>query len=273
MALVRKNSVWTAFAVGVVIGGVAVAWLWKAPEPAYAAERISLADLLARIEALEAKQAVDDEKLANVDTMPNGDLVIEGVNLHIRSGSGATAGEVNGRGNLIVGYNENADGSGSHNVIVGRDHTYSSYGGIVAGMDNEISGPYASVTGGRENTASDFASSVTGGSANTASGFASSATGGSSNVASGDFSNVGGGIGNMASGFGSSVSGGATNTASGFDSSVSGGKLNEASGDFSSVSGGQVNEASGSVSSVSGGDDRTATGHFDWVAGSLFEDD
>ncbi|HUG91426.1 MAG TPA: hypothetical protein VML55_11360, partial [Planctomycetaceae bacterium] len=108
MALVRKNSVWAAFAVGVVIGGVCVAWLWSTPRPAYAAERTSLADLEARIVALETL-------LANVSNDPNGDLVIEGVNLHLRSGSGATSGEVNGAGNLIVGYNEDSLGTGSHN--------------------------------------------------------------------------------------------------------------------------------------------------------------
>jgi len=49
------------------------------------------------------------------------------------SGSGATEGMINGLGNLIVGYNEdvgsNATRTGSHNLVVGIEHSYSSYAG------------------------------------------------------------------------------------------------------------------------------------------------
>jgi hypothetical protein len=153
----------------------------------------------------------------------------------------------NGLGNLIVGYNESRvvfggtdDRTGSHNVVVGEFNNFSSFGGLVVGGFNEISGQFASVSGGTANTASGFGSSVSGGSANTA---------------SGDFS---------------SVSGGAGNTASGFFSSVSGGLNNKASGNIASVSGGDENTASGDVSSVSGGSNRTAPGQFNWAAGPLF---
>lgn len=93
-------------------------------------------------------------------------VIFTGVNVHIRSGLGFTEDPGSGLGNLIVGYNEDLFGSsrtGSHNLVVGAGHGYSSWGGFVAGVGNTISGPYASVSGGAENTAGGYASSVSGG--------------------------------------------------------------------------------------------------------------
>jgi hypothetical protein len=106
-------------------------------------------------------------------------------------------------GNLIVGYNEfrgvGDDRSGSHNIVVGQQHNYSSIGGLVAGFGNTISGPYASVSGGSINTATGPAASVGGGTRNLASG-AFSWVSGSQNTASGAACSVSGGSGNLASG-------------------------------------------------------------------------
>ncbi len=92
---------------------------------------------------------------------------ISGINVQIVNDSGTTDGAVDGLGNLIVGYNElrglGDDRTGSHNLIVGDEHNYSSYGGLVAGHFNTISGLFASVSGGRSNTASGQYSSVSGG--------------------------------------------------------------------------------------------------------------
>jgi hypothetical protein len=147
------------------------------------------------------------------------EVIFEGCNVHVRSGSLATDAPVNGLGNLIIGYNEN-NGSdartGSHNLVIGRFHSYSSHAGLVAGVDNTVSGPDASVTGGAEN------------------------------VASGSYASVSGGQNNTASGAGASVSGGALNTAGmGTAASVSGGQLNTASGPTASVSGGRSRSATG----------------------------
>jgi hypothetical protein len=120
-------------------------------------------------------------------------LQFSGTNVQIVSGSGSTNGAVNGRGNLILGYDEpgfcevsgnplvpchsDADcagyqlhtcfmegpKTGSHNFIVGAAHGYSSYGGLVAGEGNNITGPYATVTGGWSNTAAGVLASVSGG--------------------------------------------------------------------------------------------------------------
>ena len=77
-------------------------------------------------------------------------IIFTGANIHVRNGSGSTEGAVNGKGNLIVGYNEYSieNRTGSHNMVVGPYHTYSSYGGLVAGFDNKITGDNASVSGG-----------------------------------------------------------------------------------------------------------------------------
>ena len=78
-------------------------------------------------------------------------LVASGCNVHITNGEGHTD-SINGLGNLIVGYDDNnakgVDKTGSHNVVVGAGHSYSSYGGLVAGFRNTASGNYASVSGG-----------------------------------------------------------------------------------------------------------------------------
>ena len=70
------------------------------------------------------------------------ELFITGANLHLLNGMGATQ-TTNGLGNLIVGYQALRNDpafpdvrTGSHNLIVGDRHSYSSYGGIVVGDFN-----------------------------------------------------------------------------------------------------------------------------------------
>src|SRR5215510_8635835 len=128
------------------------------------------------------------------------EVVITGANLRIVNGLGTTE-TTNGVGNLIVGYNESRQGNpdcsgstgsfctdthtGSHNVVVGQQNNFSSFGGLVVGEHNEISGTFASVSGGRNNAASGDSASVSGGSSNIASGASASVSGGGHNVASG----------------------------------------------------------------------------------------
>jgi len=249
-----------------------------------------------------------ETKLASVSTENGGDdVVFTGVNVHVRDGSGNTDGAVNGLGNLIVGYNEDvgddAVRSGSHNLIVGTEHSYTSYGGLVVGKSNTISGAFTTVSGGYSNTASGWYSSVSGGYSNTASGWSSSVSGGRYNIASGDYSSVLGGggetavDGNEAWAHYSVIGGGMSNTAGddgGNDrtvgeasavlagwanyatedfSSVSGGYSNTVSGWGSSISGGYENWTLGTYSSVSGGANGGVTGQYNWRAGDLFETD
>jgi hypothetical protein len=100
-------------------------------------------------------------------TGPN--ILFTGANIHIRSGSGSTADfeGLTGLGNLTIGYNENLAGTmartGSHNLAVGVNNGFSSYGGAVFGRSNEIKGSCATVTGGRFNKASADYAAVSGG--------------------------------------------------------------------------------------------------------------
>ena len=178
------------------------------------AQSPTVKQLLARVAALEATVAALQAKLAcvSVDDSPiNGlagpQFIFEGCNVHVRSGSGSTddGGALTGLGNLVVGYNEprlprqgpdETERTGSHNLIVGREHKYPSFGGFVAGMQNTVSGEESTVTGGSFNTASGLWSSVSGGESNAASAENASVSGGRNNVADEGFSTVSGGAGN-----------------------------------------------------------------------------
>jgi hypothetical protein len=54
----------------------------------------------------------------------------------------------------------------SHNLIMGVGNTRTSFAGIVVGMGNAITAPFATITGGHANTASGVFSSVSGGDGN-----------------------------------------------------------------------------------------------------------
>lgn len=183
-------------------------------------------------------------------TLPT--IVVTGANLQIVNGLGATNGHAddpastdpddvrtNGLGNLIVGYNEWGDDPtrrGSHNIVVGSDLDYSSFGGLVVGRSSEIGAPFASVSGGR-GRALGIASSVSGG----------------DGVASGDFSSVTGGLSGIASGYGASVLGGDNNEAAGESAVVVAGEGNFAGGAQSTVLGGRAHRALGPRSAIGGG--------------------
>ncbi|WP_456379887.1 hypothetical protein [Thiolapillus sp.] len=150
-----------------------------------------------RVATLEANNSVLETRLSVLETLlehfsREGDqIIIENANLHVRSGAGSTDAAPNGLGNVIIGYDEarqsgnsscslgqydnetdctSAGGtwalnhkSGSHNLVVGKAHNYSRYGGLVIGYWNTISGSYSAVSGGLGNTASGYYSAVSGG--------------------------------------------------------------------------------------------------------------
>jgi hypothetical protein len=206
-AICTGNSVWLEL----TVAGQAMAPRQRIGSVVFALKAGAVADHEERIAALEAL-------LANLSRQ--GDtLLLSGMNLQIVNGTGATDGAVNGTGNLIVGYNElrgdGDDRTGSHNMVVGKEHNFSSYGGFVAGSRNTLSNGYCSVSGGLSNTASGESASVSGGSGNTAIGTYASVSGGAANAASGLYATVSGGAANTASGDYSSVSGGYKHTAGG----------------------------------------------------------
>jgi hypothetical protein len=242
-----------------------------------AADLNIIVDHIKEIEAkLEHLQLVSGE----LNGLKGPHLIFEGVNVHVRSGAGSTndgtseedpATALTGLGNLVIGYNETLDSlerNGSHNLVVGSLHAYSSWGGFVAGLANSITAPSASVSGGHLNTAAGNSASVSGGVSNTAEGEGASVSGGLGNRANGVGASVSGGELNRADCEDNpntaieeracTVSGGASNEARGQAATVSGGEFNEASERYASVSGGQCNLASGRWSSISGGGDRSA---------------
>jgi hypothetical protein len=217
-----------------------------------------LVNLWGRVRALE-RTLTHVTSVTGAGGLP--EVRITGANLRLVNGLRATA-TTNGLGNLLVGYNEPRQGgnveTGSHNVVVGPGHNFSSFGGLVVGRQNEISGAFAAVSGGFDNTASGASAAVSGGIFNRASGESAAVSGGFDNTASASAASVSGGVGNTASGEGATVCGGHGNTASGHTAAISGG---------------QANTASGFTSAVSGGRNHTIRGDFDWVAGSLFADE
>jgi hypothetical protein len=190
-----------------------------------------------------------------------------GVNVQVVNGSGKTE-TTNGAGNVIIGYDETEPAdkqTGSHDLIVGNLQSFTSFGGILGGEANTISGPFASVTGGFGNEAKGRNSAVSGGEINTAEGEGGAVSGGELNKAIGIDSSVSGGFFNFATNNQSWVGGGEENQASGERSSVSGGAEDIASGKWASVSGGGGNTASGKGSSVTGEQNKKATKEFEWL--------
>ena len=217
-----------------------------------------------------------------------------GINVQVLNGSGSTASD-NGEGNLVIGYDERPGGqTGSHNLVLGSGQAYVTYGSILAGTDNTVSGhssvtlgyqnavnaAYSSITGGRSGSATAAYSSIQGGYDNRATanygavagGFNLAGTGSLGTApaycsTSGDFPEVTGGRSNQATGEDATVTGGQSNTASGTSAAVSGGEQSTASGEVTSISGGEAAEASAIGASVAGGYNNDATGAFASVSG------
>ena len=171
-------------------------------------QRDTLADLkdkLAAIKTLSTLTPFISVEKRTINGLKGPHVLLTGVNVHIRSSSGKThdGKSLMGLGNLVIGFNEEPsspkynpqiDRRGSHNLIIGEKHRYSSYGGLVAGSRNTIRKPGASVIAGTSNTANGDYASVTGGSGNVASGSAASVSGGQNNVVDGQSSSVSGGF-------------------------------------------------------------------------------
>lgn len=180
-------------------------------------------DAQERLSALETKTAPMSR--ARIDGQDS--IAFDAVNVYVRNGEGGTA-TTNGVGNLIVGYHEQPsvvrERSGSHNLVLGVEHDYSSYGGVIAGEWNNIAGEHALVLGGSNNHATGQFAVVVGGGVHTASGGYSTIAGGYSGQTLALGSTVVGGASNVASGDSSTVVGGSHNVAAGWHSSISGGK-------------------------------------------------
>ena len=129
--------------------------------------------LRAEVKGLRANTVLDLNGYLTFD-VSNGypTALFRGINVQIVNGTGDTQ-TINGMGNLIVGYNRPSNGSficsigtadseaacvasggvwaqshksGSHNIVGGDFNSYSSWGGLVLGLENALSAPYAAIT-------------------------------------------------------------------------------------------------------------------------------
>ena len=157
MTRLMKTLVLTA-----VCGAVVLKAALSVAQPSLESLQAEIDELKAQMAALQSRTVAAKGGLPGCMSKAPGpgsvdDIVFEGCNVYVRNGQGRTDSS-NSVGNLIIGYNEDDEGdanarSGSHYLVIGPEHTYSRYGGLVAGYSNTASGRYASVSGGRDNTA------------------------------------------------------------------------------------------------------------------------
>lgn len=216
---------------------------------------------------------VDDGMGGTVKT-----LRIEGVNLQLVNGTGTTGNSGNGRGNLILGYNEiDVDGqnrTGSHNLVLGRYNDYLAHSGIVAGQRNATTNEFTSVLGGSGNTAAANNSVIVAGNSGVTNGNGSAILSGSQNQTSSPHSAVVGGTNNAALAGTSVVVAGGGNQALGPGSAILGGQNNTTEGNSSIIAGGQNNSTSAGAffGSILGGRDNLVDNYRTTVAGGVFNE-
>jgi len=191
-----------------------------------------LAALQKQVATLQQNKALALAPFVTVDPnpevgVPGPNITFSGVNIHIVNGMGQTQ-LVNGLGNLIIGYNEDpinennttlfaptalvsGDRGGSHNLVIGRWNRFlsSSFGGVIAGEGNWLSGEANSVLGGEANrVVQGNGNVVVGGAESEASGFGDVIGGGWGNATNSSFAVVCGGSGGSANAWGSVILGG-----------------------------------------------------------------
>jgi len=232
-----------------------------------AAQVKALAEQLKQANALAARQQQGLDMLTSklgcvLHFSGPRDFIVDGCNLHVRNGMGQT-GTMNRYGNVIIGYNKNevSTRTGSHNLIVGDLHEYTSYGGIVSGIENTLAGPNATILGGGQNSANFSSATILGADRGVADGNVV-LIGGQRNYGSANahFSAVVGGIENQVTGPSSVVVAGMFNTAAGGGSLVCGSSENNAGGGNDVACGGSRNKSTGTASVLIGGNQNAVSG-------------
>jgi len=224
-----------------------------------------------------------DGFLSLQDIGGNYTAVFSQMNVQIDNGLGTES--LNGLGNLYLGYNEMTPEStefcldatysnqaqcesgnstwlsgvrtGSHNLILGKGHSYLGYGAIIGGKNNVSNGNYSSVINGEANISAGKYSVIASGTVNRT-------------VA--DYSTILAGAYNKTEGEQSTVIAGLKNTSEGYGAVVVSGQHNHASGTRAVVSGGWSNNAMGNYSSVSGGGFKDTENTWGWRAGALLDE-
>lgn len=142
----------------------------------------AIEELQTRIDELEIKTAAM--------TATDDDVYFTGVNLHVRNGDDRTD-SINGKGNLIVGYDENAGDTktGSHNIVLGLNHTYTSYCGVICGYNNSATSSYCNVFGAN-NSASAQGATISGGVYSRAENYFSTISGGNAKTTTHSYDHI-----------------------------------------------------------------------------------
>jgi hypothetical protein len=167
-------------------------------------------------------------------SVQDGDVVLTGTNLRIVSGTGATNdnGELTGLGNLVIGYGQpsrQVETAGSHNLVVGTQHQYTSHSGILSGTNHTLHSVAGAIIGGRSNQATDAPYGVIiGGSNNAVHSNTSTIVGGYENTISGEEGHalVLGGHENLGGGIAGVIVGGLANSNQGQWATIVGGRSN-----------------------------------------------
>jgi len=198
------------------------------------------------------------------------DFIFEGCNVHILNGAGMTN-SVNSLGNLVIGYNANqvSRRTGSHNIIVGDLHEYTSYGGVVTGTENTLGAPNSTImSSGGSSTAGVPGSAIIGADRGVADGNAV-LLGGSQNYASANahFAVAIGGDQNQVLGTEAVVMAGELNVAGGSNSIACAGSENTTSGNGAVACGGTGNKGVGHAAVALGGHKLSATAESSVISG------
>lgn len=132
--------------------------------------------LAATVSTLQADfEALNNRVPGCLQAPDDSTALFAGCNVQITNGAGCGTGCSNGKGNLIIGYNQalgHEDRSGSHNLVIGDAHSYESAASLIVGYHNTITGNAlaSAITGGAYNTVDGSYSTILGGQANTLSG-------------------------------------------------------------------------------------------------------
>jgi len=171
-------------------------------------------------------------------------VIFEGVNVHVRDGSGQTRGNNNGEegyvmtglGNIVVGYNElpvnpfyltgeefsPADRLGFHNLIMGEQNRNKGYGSIIQGYNcivgsnsagiscdtSMINESWSVIISGNNNAINNYGSVIVGGQENKINSEYAVGVAGYSNIINGPRASTVGGSYNQANGENGSITGG-----------------------------------------------------------------
>lgn len=238
-----------------------------------------LTAITAAIAALQADNATLKAQVASLQSLlqhfsrVEDTVFITHANVKILNGTGNMR-STNGLGNLVVGYSDDPIqvrySTGSHNIAIGGNNRFTSWGSLVTGHHNIVNAPYSASIGGEYTNVNGFFGVSIAGLQGGLNGTHSVVLGGEGNGTNGDFATVVGGSANVAGGARSVVVGGAMNGTAGRESAIFGGfsnRVNELAfrsvilgGEGNSIDATYASTLNGWHAYVSGGNSTTVGG-------------